>query len=1146
LKALYSVANSLDPAERASDITTYIIMPQPPPTVPDLRATDGESCVAVAQDITARKAAETRFRLLVEAGATLSGSSDYETTVRDMLRLATSGGFANFAFFDLLSDDGVSFERIAWAHGDPEREEELAKVRRFPPNMAVNGNLAVRAVETGRPAFAPVVDEEFRLRGTRDPEHRALMRALDARSIISVPLPARGRVLGALTFHRTGEAERPFDREDLALAEELGRRAATAIDNTRLFDAAQRDAEERRRAENALREQDTHLHDILESISDSFYALDAERRITYANKRAAAFWGRRVEQVVGRLFLEAFPEVVGTAPWALVEEVAATRQPIQREIASAISGRWLAASIYPNPSGGTTVFFRDITERRRADEKLRASHQRTAEILESISDAFYAVDHEWRFTYVNRKAEEWWERRREDLIGKVLWDEFSQATGTETQNAHITAAKERRVVRLEVVSPILHHWVDVSIYPSEEGLSVYSRDISERKHAEEALRESEERLRYALQAGRLGFWEFDIATHAFATSETCKANFGRRAEDAFTYQDFIATIHPDDRERQRDAVAAAIAGRGDLDVEYRILWPDGSLHWVQVRGRTTDAGCRPRARMVGVSLDITQRKEAEEALRRLNASLETQIAERTADRDRMWRLSTDVMLVARFDATITAMNPAWTRLFGWREDELLGHSFMDLVHPDDRASTLAEMGRLAQGLTTLRFEHRCRCADGGYRWLSWTAVPNEGLIHAVGRDVTSEKAAAAELQAAQAQLAQAQKMEAVGQLTGGVAHDFNNLLTAVLGNLELLAARLAGDDAAERMLRAAMRAAERGGKLTEQLLAFSRRQHLRPQSVNANRIIAGMSDLLERTMGGTVQVRTHLSADLWPMLVDPTQIEIAILNLAINARDAMPLGGTITIETANVAAASRELPAEVAGRDCVRIAVADVGCGMTEEVLAKAFEPFFTTKEFGKGSGLGLSQVYGGMRQSGGAVRLKSRVGQGTTVLLYLPREAAQHAAAAAAGPETRPSSVADASGRILVVDDEPDVRDITVRMLREAGYGVTEADSGRAALDALARGETYDLIVIDIAMPDLNGIDTVRHIRERWPGQRALFMTGYADTTEFAEQTGGDPLIRKPFKLNDLADAVQQVLGRTRGPTPGSVVPLRSRTDKA
>ncbi len=384
-----------------------------------------------------------------------------------------------------------------------------------------------------------------------------------------------------------------------------------------------------------------------------------------------------------------------------------------------------------------------------------------------------------------------------------------------------------------------------------------------------------------------------------------------------------------------------------------------------------------------------ERRRAEDALRDLAASLERQVAERTADRNRLWQLSTDIMLVARFDGTIVAVNPAWATLLDWREAELVGHSLLAFIHPDDLDAFTVGAASLAKGGTLLRFGSRNRHRDGSYRWISWTAVPGEGLIHAVGRDFTAEKAQADALAESEARLRQSQKMEAVGQLTGGLAHDFNNLITGISGSLELLQSRVAqgrlGD--LDRLVTMAQNAAGRAATLTHRLLAFSRQQALDPTMIDLNRLVSGMEELLRHSVGSQITIKTVADPGLWDIFCDAGQLENALLNLCLNARDAMPNGGMMTITTANhlldeQEAAARELPPG----EYVSLGVSDDGTGMPAEVIARAFDPFFTTKPVGKGTGLGLSMTYGFVRQSGGQARILSEVGRGTTVCITLPR----------------------------------------------------------------------------------------------------------------------------------------------------------------
>ena len=393
----------------------------------------------------------------------------------------------------------------------------------------------------------------------------------------------------------------------------------------------------------------------------------------------------------------------------------------------------------------------------------------------------------------------------------------------------------------------------------------------------------------------------------------------------------------------------------------------------------------------------------------------------------------------------------------------------------------------------------------------------------------------AERRQAEAALQQAQKMEVIGQMTGGVAHDFNNLLTAVLGNLEL-AIRRGTDDGIRRYLEGATHAAQRGAKITSQLLAFSRTQRLQTEPIDLNSIVTRMGDLLFRTIGATVRIETILENNLWQATADPSQIESVILNLAVNARDAMPNGGRLTISTANVPREERNKPAELAAGDYVAVCVSDTGTGMTDEVLRKAFEPFFTTKAVGSGTGLGLSQVYGIAKQTGGGVSIATKVGEGTKVTVYLPRTSAR--------PVLHPSESPGAPLRrhdatILVVDDDPDVRGLAISCLETLGYRVFGAEGGRAAIDLVGRDVSLDLVLIDIAMPEINGVEAVQAILKKRPALPFLYMTGYVGPTKL------DPsehrVVKKPFTIAELAAKVEEVLFPTGdGRLSNNVIPIK------
>jgi PAS domain S-box-containing protein len=519
-----------------------------------------------------------------------------------------------------------------------------------------------------------------------------------------------------------------------------------------------------------------------------------------------------------------------------------------------------------------------------------------------------------------------------------------------------------------------------------------------------------------------------------------------------------------------------------------------------------------------------------EALAHLNATLEQQVANRTAERDRMWRLASDIMLVSDFDARIKAVNPAFTAVLGWTAQEVVGTSFLDLLHPDDSAFTRAEMVSLCAGNNTFRFENRYRRKDGGHSVLSWTAVPDEAHIHAVGRDITADREAAEALRRSEAALQQAQKMETIGKLTGGVAHDFNNLLQVISGNLQLLNRDVADDPRAQRRVANALAGVSRGAKLASQLLAFGRRQALEPKVVKIGRSIAGMEDMLRRTLGEAIEVETIVSGGLWNTFVDPAQVENAVLNLAINARDAMEGVGKLTIEVGNAFLDEHYalLHAEVAAGQYVMLAVTDTGSGMPPDVLAQAFEPFFSTKPEGKGTGLGLSMVYGFVKQSGGHVKIYSEVGYGTSVKLYLPRtlESEDIVTPVEASP------VVGGQETILVAEDDEQVRSTVVEMLTELGYSVLKANDAANALTIIESGIPIDLLFTDVVMPGpLRSPDLARKARERLPDLAVLFTSGYTENAivHGGRLDAGVDLLGKPYTGEALARKVRHVLANQK-----------------
>ena len=535
-------------------------------------------------------------------------------------------------------------------------------------------------------------------------------------------------------------------------------------------------------------------------------------------------------------------------------------------------------------------------------------------------------------------------------------------------------------------------------------------------------------------------------------------------------------------------------------------------------------------------VDITDRHTSEEALRNsearlreLNADLERQAIERAQARGLTWKLSPDLLGALNSKGYFETANPAWETVLGWTEEEVVSMSIFELLHPDDLEHTRAGFELTQVGQPALRFANRYRCKDGSYRWISWIGIPEDGYVYCTGRDVTAERAAEVELAAAQEALRQSQKMEAIGQLSGGIAHDFNNLLTGIIGSLDIVRTRIAADRLEEipRFMDAATAAAQRAGALTHRLLAFARRQSLDMRPNEINRLVANMEDLLNRTLGEHVELKCSLAPDLWPAFTDANQLESAVLNLAINARDAMPDGGRLTIETTNVHldAAYTAGQDDVDAGDYVVIGVSDTGFGMPAEVVAKAINPFFTTKPVGEGTGLGLSMVYGFVKQTRGHLRIYSEVGQGTTVKLYLPR-ALQDAVVIEKRPEQAPRGQGET---ILVVEDDATVRLILADVLEELGYNVLLASDARPAIPILQSDRRIDLMVSDVMLPHINGRKLAEIARASRPGLKVLFVTGYAENAtvrgDFLDP--GMDMLTKPFALDDLGAKVRAMIER-------------------
>ncbi|MGX4642929.1 PAS domain S-box protein [Massilia sp. SYSU DXS3249] len=574
-----------------------------------------------------------------------------------------------------------------------------------------------------------------------------------------------------------------------------------------------------------------------------------------------------------------------------------------------------------------------------------------------------------------------------------------------------------------------------------------------------------------------------------------------------------AFVISEDHAAAVSAYRKAAAG-GRLAIENRYRHKDGSIRWISWVAA-------PAGDMIyAIGRDITtEKKHAAE------------LVTRTAERDRLWDLSQDMLARANYEGTMSAVSPAWTSVLGWSEGELLTRPYASFMHPDDMPGTLAAITRMAESHQPTRFQNRIATREGGWKHIEWTVAPEaegENFV-AVGRDLSANKAHEAELALAQEALRQAQKMEAVGQLTGGLAHDFNNLLASISSSLQVLKLKLQRGQygALDRYIEIGESSVRRAASLTQRLLAFSRRQTLDPKPTDVNRLIAGMEELIRRSAGPTVVVDVLSEKDLWLTKVDPSQLENTLLNLCINARDAMmPDGGTLQLATTNTSVDERTGERDIPPGQYVLLSVTDTGSGMPPEVMSRIFDPFYTTKPLGEGTGLGLSMVYGFVRQSEGQVRVQSEVGRGTTMSLYLPRYAG---AMQEEQPEDALTIKSGQGETVLLIEDEHALRDIVEEILADAGYRVLTAHDGPAGLQILDSDVHIDLLVTDVGLPGgLNGRQVADAARMRRPTLKVLFVTGYANTAAVGngQLDPGMEVMTKPFEISALAHKVQMMIG--------------------
>ncbi|TNC49604.1 PAS domain S-box protein [Rubellimicrobium rubrum] len=1074
----------------------------------------------------------------------------------EALRAATSPDEAKAAAAELLGRD-LDVGRVTYMEVDEDASETRVTceylAHGMPPSVGVYRLAELGPVFEAYRTGEPLVVEEHRT----DPRTAALARlpefaATGVRSVLGVPLLRAGRIVGVLVVNDA--SPRRWTGAEIELVQAVAERTRAAVERA-AAEAALRESEAR------AREQADEIAAIYAAAPIGLTVLDTGLRYVRINDRMAEINGLPTAEHIGRTVREVAPDLDDKAIETLRRVLAGEAvmgveftgtTPAQPGVVRIWRENWLPLRDASGAVVGVTISAEEVTEERAAEAARRASEERFRAIVETATDyVIFTTDAEGRIVTWTAGAQAVLGWTAEEAVGQP-----ADMTYTPEDRAQGVPEWERRTAREEGQAPnVRWHrrkdgtrvFIDGVMRPLDgqdgapSGYVKVGQDVTDRRAIEEALRASEARFRLMADAVPQIVWITDAEGRTEFFNKQWTDYTGAAYEPATAAEVAASFVHPDDAEATVTSFDEARRTDGTFLVEHRIRSKAGDWRWFLVRGEPyRDLSTGAALRWFGASVDIHDRKRAEAALRELNDTLEARVAERTAEREQLARIveTTGTLIQAldtdlRWIAVNRATSDVLDRLYGRRPH--LGQSLHEFFAgmPEHLAEARVPWDRALAGeaLTIMApfgdLGHERRTFELTYEVLRDEDSRVTGALM-TGFDVTERLRDQARLAEAEEQLRQAQKMDAMGQLTGGVAHDFNNLLTPIVAVLDRLQRQEVIGPREQRLITGAAQSAERARTLVQRLLAFARRQPLQAVAVDVADLVRGMTDLVASTTGPQVRVAVEVADDLPPAKADSNQLEMALLNLAVNARDAMPEGGTLrisaTAETVEATANRKRVPThapKLAPGRYLRLSVADTGSGMDEATLARAVEPFFSTKGVGKGTGLGLSMVHGLASQLGGALAIQSRPGLGTNVELWLPQS---HEAPEAA---IRPPLAAPNGprGTALLVDDEEAVRLSTADMLGELGFHVLEAASAEEALAAMRDGARVDLVVTDHLMPGMTGSDLARAVQALRPGLPILVVSGYAESEGLAPDL---PRLAKPFRKDELAASLASL--RTSG----------------